>query len=56
MLQKVSPYKETLIGIFVSGTFISKVSILLGAPYKHFTVRTLEQSHLFRIEKELFGR
>jgi CRP-like cAMP-binding protein len=35
--KKVSPYKETVIGSFDSGTFVGEVPILLGAPYERVT-------------------
>jgi CRP-like cAMP-binding protein len=35
--KKVSPYKETVIGSFGSGTFVGEVPILLGAPYERVT-------------------
>jgi CRP-like cAMP-binding protein len=53
VLQKVSPYKGTIIGSFGSGIFIG-VLILLDAPYERVKVGILEQSHLFRIKKETF--
>lgn len=51
----MSPYKETVIGSFGSGTFIGEVPILLAAPYERVTVRTLEQSHLFRKKGDLLA-
>jgi signal transduction histidine kinase len=35
------------------GTFLGEVPILLGIPYE-VTIRTLEQSHVFKIKKETF--
>lgn len=44
---------ETNIGSIGSGTFMGEVPILRGIPYE-VTARTLEQSHLFKIKKEIF--
>jgi signal transduction histidine kinase len=52
--KKVAANKETIIGSLGSGTFIGEVPLLLGVPYERVTVRTLEQSHLFKIKKETF--
>jgi CRP-like cAMP-binding protein len=51
--KKVSANKETFIASHDSGTFLGEVPILLGIPYE-VTIRTLEQSHLFKIKKETF--
>ena len=53
--KKVSADKETFVASHDSGTFLGEVPILLGIPYE-VTIRTLEQSHLFKIKKETFGR
>ena len=51
--KKVADNKETIIASHGSGTFLGEVPILLGIPYE-VTIRTLEQSHLFKIKKETF--
>jgi signal transduction histidine kinase len=51
--KKVADDKETIIASHGSGTFLGEVPILLGIPYE-VTIRTLEQSHLFKIKKETF--
>jgi CRP-like cAMP-binding protein len=51
--KKTSTNKETFIASHDSGTFLGEVPILLGISYE-VTIRTLEQSHLFRIKKETF--
>jgi CRP-like cAMP-binding protein len=51
--KKVSADKQTFIASHGSGTFLGEVPILLGIPYE-VTIRTLEQSHLFKIKKETF--
>jgi signal transduction histidine kinase len=51
--KKISANKETFIASHDSGTFLGEVPILLGIPYE-VTIRTLEQSHLFKIKKETF--
>jgi signal transduction histidine kinase len=51
--KKVADNKETIIASHDSGTFLGEVPILLGIPYE-VTIRTLEQSHLFKIKKETF--
>jgi signal transduction histidine kinase len=51
--KKVAADKETFIASHGSGTFLGEVPILLGIPYE-VTIRTLEQSHLFKIKKETF--
>jgi CRP-like cAMP-binding protein len=49
----MSANTETNIGIIGSGTFMGEVPILRGIPYE-VTARTLEQSHLFKIKKDIF--
>jgi signal transduction histidine kinase len=49
----MSTSAETVIGNIGSGTFMGEVPILRGVPYE-VTARTLEQSHLFKIKKEIF--
>ena len=49
----VGENKETIVASHGSGTFLGEVPILLGIPYE-VTIRTLIQSHLFRIKKETF--
>jgi signal transduction histidine kinase len=51
--KKVSADKETFIASHGRGTFLGEVPILLGIPYE-VTIRTLEQSHLFKIKKATF--
>jgi signal transduction histidine kinase len=51
--KKMSANKETFIASHDSGTFLGEVPILLGISYE-VTIRTLEQSHLFKIKKETF--
>jgi signal transduction histidine kinase len=51
--KKMSTSIETIIGNIGSGTFMGEVPILRGIPYE-VTARTLEQSHLFKIRKEIF--
>ena len=51
--KRVSDNKETFIASHDSGTFLGEVPILLGIPYE-VTIRTLEQSHLFKIKKDTF--
>lgn len=51
--KKTSANIETFVASHDSGTFLGEVPILLGIPYE-VTIRTLEQSHLFRIKKETF--
>jgi signal transduction histidine kinase len=45
--------KETFMASHGPGTFLGEVPILLGIPYE-VTIRTLEQSHVFKIKKETF--
>ena len=51
--KKVAENKEISVASHVPGTFFGEVPILLGIPYE-VTIRTLQQSHLFRIKKESF--
>lgn len=51
--KKVADDKETIIASHGPGTFLGEVPILLGIPYE-VTIRTLEQSHVFKIKKETF--
>src|SRR5215216_7329306 len=51
--KKMSANKETFIASHDSGTFLGEVPILLSISYE-VTIRTLEQSHLFKIKKETF--
>ena len=51
--KKMYANTETNIGSIGSGTFMGEVPILRGIPYE-VTARTLEQSHLFKIKKEIF--
>lgn len=51
--KKVDENKEISVASHGSGTFLGEVPILLGIPYE-VTIRTLNQSHLFRIKKETF--
>ena len=53
LTKKVAENKEISVGSYVPGTFFGEVPILLGTPYL-VTMRTLHQSHLFRIKKETF--
>ena len=49
----MSANTESNIGSIGSGTFMGEVPVLRGIPYE-VTARTLEQSHLFKIKKEVF--
>ena len=51
--KKVAAPKEIAVASHGPGTFLGEVPILLGIPYE-VTIRTLTQSHLFRIKKETF--
>ncbi|MGC1929540.1 MAG: cyclic nucleotide-binding domain-containing protein, partial [Candidatus Nitrosopolaris sp.] len=51
--KKVSATKEIAVASHGPGTFLGEVPILLGIPYE-VTIRTLTQSHVFRIKKETF--
>jgi CRP-like cAMP-binding protein len=51
--KKVAENKEISVASHVPGTFFGEVPILLGIPYE-VSIRTLQQSHLFRIKKESF--
>lgn len=51
--KKVAATKEIAVASHGPGTFLGEVPILLGIPYE-VTIRTLHQSHLFRIKKESF--
>ncbi|MDQ6863326.1 MAG: ATP-binding protein [Thermoproteota archaeon] len=51
--KRVAENKEISVASHVPGTFFGEVPILLGIPYE-VTIRTLQQSHLFRIKKESF--
>jgi signal transduction histidine kinase len=51
--KKVAANKETFMASHGPGTFLGEVPILLGIPYE-VTIRTLEQSHVFKIKKETF--
>ena len=50
--KKVAENKE-IANVHGPGAFLGELSILLGIPYE-VTIRTLTQSHLFRIKKETF--
>jgi CRP-like cAMP-binding protein len=49
----VAENKEIAVASHGPGTFLGEVPLLLGIPYE-VTIRTLTQSHLFRIKKETF--
>jgi signal transduction histidine kinase len=51
--KEVAANKETFMASHGPGTFLGEVPILLGIPYE-VTIRTLEQSHVFKIKKETF--
>jgi signal transduction histidine kinase len=51
--KKVAATKEIAVASHGPGTFLGEVPILLGIQYE-VTIRTLIQSHLFRIKKETF--
>jgi signal transduction histidine kinase len=51
--KEVGENKQTIVASHGSGTFLGEVPILLGIPYE-VTIRTLIQSHLFKIKKETF--
>jgi signal transduction histidine kinase len=52
--KKLSANREAVnIATLDSGAFMGEIEILLGTPYT-VSIRTLEQSHLFKIKKETF--
>ena len=51
--KKIGENKEISVASHGPGTFLGEVPILLGIPYE-VTIRTLIQSHLFKIKKETF--
>lgn len=51
--KKIGENNETVVVSWGPGTFMGEVPILLGMPYQ-VTYRTLMQSHLFSLKKEIF--